>query len=149
MTNACLSQHAAPPLAEETLPMNPSRILIVEDNRALSRVVQVVLAKAGFDVVCAYDGEAAWGLIQTENAFDLIVTDQQMPLLNGVDLCRRIRKMDGPTASIPIFLLTAKGLELDLQQLKSELDITDVIAKPFSPIALVEVLEKHLSIATR
>lgn len=123
---------------------NSENILIVEDNRALSRVIQVVLAKAGFNVTCAYDGEAAWSLIQ-ENEYDLIVTDQQMPKLNGVDLCHRVRKMDGRYSSIPIFLLTAKGLELDLQKLKSELAITDVIAKPFSPVALVEVLEQHLT----
>jgi len=121
-----------------------NNILIVEDNRALIRVIQVVLAKAGFNVTCAYDGEAAWNLIQ-ENEFDLIVTDQQMPRLNGVELCQRVRKMDGRYSSIPIFLLTAKGLELDSNQLKSELDITDVIAKPFSPVALVGVLEQHLT----
>jgi DNA-binding response OmpR family regulator len=111
-------------------------VLVVEDNRALNRVVQTVLQNAGYQVSVAHDGEAAWALARDRN-FDLIITDQQMPKLGGVEFCHRIRQSEGANRSTRIFMLTAKGLELDLAKLKTELNITDVFAKPFSPSELM------------
>lgn len=116
------------------------QILVVEDNRAMARVISVVLESAGYRVTVAFDGEAGWTEATNEN-FDLIITDQQMPKLNGVDLCRRLRSHD-QYKSTPIFMLTAKGLELDLTALKDELGISEVFGKPFSPSMITKYVEQ-------
>ncbi|MEM7455367.1 MAG: response regulator [Planctomycetota bacterium] len=119
------------------------QVIVVEDNPALLRVVQVVLNNAGYSVTTAENGEQAWNLIQ-KNDFDLVITDEQMPGMSGTELCRILRS-DSKYESLPVFLLTARGLELDLERLKRELNINEAFAKPFSPTALIEVVNTCLS----
>jgi len=118
------------------------KILVVDDQRAILSVVRFNLERAGFTVTVAQSGPEAWKLLQTED-FDLIVTDYQMPEMNGEELCRHIRQ-DARLTNIPIILLSGKGLELDLAQLRKEFGVHKVIFKPFGPSSLVATIEACL-----
>ena len=115
------------------------RALIVDDNLALARVTQFALDRAGYETQTARNGRLALEVAQATQ-FDVVVTDQQMPEMTGIELCRELRKL--PTyAECPIILLTAKGLELELPRLREELGINAVFSKPFSPGAVVRAVE--------
>ena len=111
------------------------KALIVDDNVALARVTQFALTRAGFDAKIAGNGRKALDLAQVET-FDIIISDQQMPEMTGLELCRRLRATE-TYAHTPIILLTAKGLELELPTLQRELDISAIFPKPFSPSEVV------------
>ena len=119
---------------------------MVEDNAALARVVQFNLERAGFEVVVTNNGRQAFTALQGEASFDLVVTDQQMPVMTGVELCQQMRACER-FAHTPVIMLTAKGLELELSQLQRELGISLVLPKPFSPHGLVEAIQELLSAA--
>ncbi len=122
------------------------RILVVEDNPALSKVLAINLKNAGFDVSTAHNGQVALDLVREEQ-FDLIVTDMQMPLMDGCEFCSNMRQIDS-YADVPVFLLTAKGMELDLPKMRDELGITATYAKPFSPAAIVQEIRDCLAPTT-
>ena len=126
-------------------PEPANRILIADDNRAMAHVVQFNLERAGYDVTVARTGLEAWELVQARH-FDLVVTDYQMPDMNGEELCRRMRQEER-FASIPLILLSAKGLELDSRRLSEELGFAAIMFKPFSPRALVETVASALQVA--
>jgi CheY-like chemotaxis protein len=115
------------------------RALIVDDNLALARVTQFALDRAGYETQTARNGRLALEVAQASQ-FDVVVTDQQMPEMTGIELCRELRKLDA-YAGCPIILLTAKGLELELPRLRDELGINAVFSKPFSPGAVVRAVE--------
>ncbi len=119
------------------------RALIVDDNLALARVTQFALDRAGFETQTARNGRLALEAAK-QMQFDVVVTDQQMPELTGVELCRELRKLP-EYVDCPIILLTAKGLELELPRLREELGISGVFSKPFSPAAVVKAVEDLLN----
>jgi len=119
------------------------RALIVDDNVALARVTQFALDGAGFKTQTAYNGRLALDAA-LETHFDIVITDQQMPEMTGVELCRKLRSLP-EYALCPIILLTAKGLELELPQLRDELGIDATFAKPFSPSAIVKACGELLA----
>ncbi|MET3721887.1 MULTISPECIES: response regulator transcription factor [unclassified Arthrobacter] len=107
------------------------RILLVEDEATIAQVVHDYLVQAGFQVDMAGDGFTALHLAQT-HAPDLIILDRMLPGLDGVEVCRRIRR----THSMPIIMLTALGTEDD-RILGLEMGADDYVTKPFSPRELV------------
>lgn len=111
-------------------------ILLCDDELPILRAVEFKLKRAGFIVRLAQDGESAWSMIQ-EALPDLIVSDYQMPRLDGLGLAKRLHDA-GLTARIPFLLLTGKGFELDHDTIKEEYGITEVLPKPFSPRELLE-----------
>lgn len=121
------------------------RVLIVDDNIALARVTQFALNNAGFDTQTAANGEIALELAK-ESQYDMVITDQQMPKLTGIELCRELRNLS-EYKDCPIILLTAKGLELELPRLREELGINSTFAKPFSPSEIVKTVQELLSVA--
>jgi CheY-like chemotaxis protein len=121
-------------------------ILVVEDNTALASVIRFNLERSGFDVTVANNGREAWELAQ-DRTFDLIVTDQQMPVMTGCDLCRKLRATEA-YAHTPVIMLTAKGMELELPRLREELDISATFLKPFSPKIVVKAVEDCLVAAS-
>ncbi len=127
--------------------MNPTekRTLIVDDNVALARVIQFAMEGAGFETVTAQNAQIAFDLA-TQSQFDVVITDQQMPVMTGVELCRKLRDLP-EYQNCPIILLTAKGLELELPRLQHELDIDATFSKPFSPSALVKTVNELLAAA--
>ncbi|MCB2181731.1 MAG: response regulator transcription factor [Desulfobulbaceae bacterium] len=103
------------------------RILIIEDNTDLAKVLQMHLQDLAFEVDLAHDGVA--GLTRAEaGSYDLIILDLMLPGLDGIEICRRIRQK-GPYT--PILMLTSKSSELD-RILGLEIGADDYVTKPFS-----------------
>ncbi len=109
-------------------------VLIVDDEADIVELVSYNLKKEGFSVDSAADGEAAL-LKLKKNKYSLAVLDLMLPGLQGLELCRIIRK-DPTTSSLPIIMLTAKGEEVD-RILGLEIGADDYMTKPFSPRELV------------
>lgn len=107
------------------------KILVVEDDLSLSDVIAFTLRRAGFEILTAYDGLAALTTWEQQRP-DLLVLDLNLPKLDGLDVCRRIRLID----KTPIIMLSARsGDEAVVKGL--ELGADDYIVKPFSPSQLV------------
>lgn len=110
-----------------------AKILLVDDEKDIVEFLQYNLEAEGFEVICAYDGEAA--LSKMEEKPDLVVLDVMMPKMNGYDVCKNIRLIEEYN-EIPIIFLTAKTTEFD--ELKGfDLGADDYIKKPISPKMLV------------
>lgn len=107
------------------------KILIVDDEKPISDIVKFNLEKEGFEVVTAYDGEEALQKVEEENP-DLIVLDLMLPKIDGLEVCREVRK----TRDTPIIMVTAKDQEID-KVLGLELGADDYVTKPFSNRELV------------
>ena len=115
--------------------MPKARILIVEDDRALSDVLAYNLKKVGYEVLVANDGQS--GLTQAQLKLpDLVLLDVMLPVLDGLDVCRRLRA-DPATRDISIIMLTAKAEETD-ELVGFTLGADDYVAKPFSVKVLLE-----------
>lgn len=119
------------------------RILVCDDESHITLAVSMKLQRAGFLVETASDGQMAWESIQ-RNPPDLLLTDCQMPRLDGIGLCRLIRQHEA-TKHLPILMLTAKGYELDQDFIRGELGIAELIVKPFSPRELLQSVESVLA----
>ena len=118
-----------------------NRILIADDEAHVTHIVAAKLRKAGFDVRVANDGEEALREAM-ESPPDLLITDLQMPYLSGFEVAMRL-KADARTAEVPIILLTARGYVLDPAELALT-NIRQVMAKPFSALALLDAVQKTL-----
>jgi two-component system alkaline phosphatase synthesis response regulator PhoP len=112
------------------------KILVADDEAHILHIVTMKLRNAGFEVITAVDGEEAMELVVAEKP-NLLITDNQMPFLTGLDLCKKLRQ-SGLAPNLPIIMLTARGHDLDQADIAAA-GISDVLAKPFSPR---EVLEK-------
>ncbi len=110
------------------------RILVVDDDKQITRLVQSYLEKAGFSVLTAYDGENALRVIRHERP-DLIVLDLMLPGKDGWEITRILRS-DERLASIPILMLTARVEDTD-KILGLELGADDYMPKPFNPREVV------------
>ena len=110
------------------------KILIVEDDNNISKLVEYNLQKAGFKTLVAGSGEDALKVLQRAK-IHLAILDIMLPGLDGIEVCKRI-KNNKKTAAIKILMLTAKGEELD-KVLGFELGADDYVVKPFSPRELV------------
>lgn len=113
-------------------------VLIAEDSYSLANLLEFLLKRNGFDVCLARRGDKA-AIEAQQQTFDIMVLDQQMPGLTGIEVLRSIRS-GGPSQHATVYLCTAKSHELDLISLQVELDIAGVYNKPFSPRDLVETL---------
>ncbi len=109
-------------------------VLIVDDEKDIADVVQYNLEKEGFKTICARDGHHALKLVYNTPP-DLIILDQMLPVMNGLELCRLLKR-DAKTSGIPIIFLTVKNEEVD-KIVGLELGADDYITKPFSPRELV------------
>jgi len=105
------------------------KILIVDDEKDIVDLVAYNLEKEGYETLKALDGEKALQLVRAKNP-GLVVLDLMLPGIQGLEVCKRIRK-DPETAAIPIIMLTAKGDEID-KILGLEVGADDYITKPFS-----------------
>jgi len=110
------------------------KILIVEDEKDIVKMLDYNLKKEGFRTISAYDGEDALDLASREHP-DLIILDLMLPGMDGLEVCRELKR-ESNTASIPIIMLTAKSQESD-KVVGLELGADDYITKPFSPRELV------------
>jgi diguanylate cyclase (GGDEF)-like protein len=121
-------------MTEPVEPAGRDLILVVDDDPDIARFVEVNLKLQGFDVVVANDGEQALELIGLRHP-DLAVVDLMMPRVDGMELTRRLRA-NPLTASIPIIMLTARGLTID-KVLGLTAGADDYLVKPFDTLELV------------
>ncbi|MFH0754484.1 MAG: response regulator transcription factor [Candidatus Omnitrophota bacterium] len=110
--------------------MDKKKILIVEDEKDIARLIQYNLDKAGYVCETAVSGEAGLSLLD-KHPFDLVILDVMLPGVDGLDVCRRI-KQNPELRHIPVMMLTAKGEEVD-RIVGLELGADDYVVKPFSP----------------
>jgi CheY-like chemotaxis protein len=120
-----------------------AKVLVCEDNAALSAVVCFNLRRAGFQVTAVNNGRLALDALQ-QGTFDLVLSDQQMPLMTGIQLCENVRQIPAHKRT-PFILLTAKCMEIDIAKLQQELGVTRALPKPFSPSELVNCIEEALA----
>jgi len=111
------------------------RILIVEDERALTDVLVYNLEREGYEAIVAHDGQEGLRKAQTLLP-DLIILDLMLPLMSGLDICRELRSGER-TREIPIVMLTAKAEESD-QLVGFSLGADDYVTKPFSVKVLLQ-----------
>ena len=114
------------------------KILVVDDEKPISDIVKFNLAKEGYDVYTAYDGEEALEKV-TEVEPDLILLDLMLPKMDGLEVAREVRK----TYDMPIIMVTAKDSEID-KVLGLELGADDYVTKPFSNRELVARVKANL-----
>ena len=119
--------------------MDKVKILVVDDESRMRKLVRDFLVKSGFEVLEAGDGEAALDLFYEDKEIALIILDVMMPKMDGWAVCREIRQH----SKVPIIMLTAKGEERD-ELLGFELGVDEYISKPFSPQILVARVEAIL-----
>lgn len=116
-------------------------ILVVDDSTTMRQMVSFTLTSAGHDVVEVADGNEAVQAASS-NKFDLVITDVNMPGMNGIDLVRTLRGM--PEGKfIPMLVLTTES-EQSIKQRGREAGATGWIVKPFSPEVLLATLKKVL-----
>ncbi|MFM9961351.1 MAG: response regulator [Planctomycetaceae bacterium] len=118
------------------------RVHICDDEPYILLAVSLKFSKSGFEVTTANDGEAAWVSMQRQPPH-LLITDLQMPRLDGLGLIKRMRA-DPALCDIPVILLTAKGFELDEDELRDEYGVHHLVCKPFSPRQLVALTHSLL-----
>ncbi len=119
--------------------MEKSKILVVDDESRMRKLVRDFLVKNNYEVVEAADGEEALDLFFEKNDMDLVILDVMMPKMDGWQVCREIREY----SKVPIIMLTAKSDERD-ELLGFELGVDEYISKPFSPKILVARVEAIL-----
>jgi two-component system phosphate regulon response regulator PhoB len=121
--------------------MAKAKILVVEDDRSLADVLEYNLRQEGYETHVAYDGQD--GLNQSKlRSPDLVVLDLMLPIIDGLEICRRIRA-DPVTKKQLVLMLTAKGEETD-QVAGFSVGVDDYVAKPFSVRVLLERIKALL-----
>jgi CheY-like chemotaxis protein len=119
------------------------KILVAEDSRVLGDVIQFNLQRAGFEVTLARNGNDAMRLLESE-PFSMLVTDHEMPGLNGEQICDRVRN-ELHLDSLRVVMCSAKGHELDREALKAKFSLEAILFKPFSIRDLMSLLENLVS----
>lgn len=119
--------------------MNELKILVVDDESRMRKLVKDFLTRAGYQVLEAQDGEEAVDTFYSTKGINLLVLDVMMPKMDGWEVCREIRK----NSKVPIIMLTARSDERD-ELLGFDLGVDEYISKPFSPKILVARVEAIL-----
>jgi DNA-binding response OmpR family regulator len=119
-----------------------AKIVVADDETHILHIVSLKLRNAGYDVLTAVDGEEALELCGAERP-DLLITDYQMPIMTGLDVCKRLRSQ-AHTRHIPALMLTARGFDIEPGEM-AEAGIAAVLAKPFSPREVLEKVKELLN----
>ena len=114
------------------------KLLLVEDDTEISEMLRNFLEAENFDVDAAFDGECAIRIFE-ENQYDLVILDLMLPVLNGLEVIKRIRKQ----SIVPILILSAKDKDTD-KILGLGLGADDYITKPFSPTEVLARVKANL-----
>lgn len=119
--------------------MEELKVLVVDDESRMRKLVKDFLNKKGFIVLEAADGEEAIDIFFSDNSINLLILDVMMPKMDGWEMVKEVRKV----SKVPIIMLTARGQEQD-ELLGFELGVDEYISKPFSPKILVARVEAIL-----
>ena len=121
------------------------RVLVCDDEFHIRQTTEFVLKRAGFEILCAADGQQGWELFQQYHP-DILVTDFQMPGMNGAQLVQRIRESH-PSPKIPVVMITGKAGEFSGKSEFEQLQVAALIAKPFSPHELLHCVQRLIETA--
>lgn len=111
--------------------MAKQKILVIDDEENVCELVSLYFGKAGYEVVCAADGVEGLDTLREQRP-DIVILDLMLPGIDGVDVCKEIRK----TSNVPLIMLTARVDEVD-RVLGLEIGADDYVTKPFSPRELL------------
>jgi CheY-like chemotaxis protein len=127
--------------------MARANILVVEDSFTVAKRLRISLERLGFCVDVARNGREAWTKAKRQQ-YDLVVTDEQMPVMSGQELCRQLRN-DDRYAHTPIVFLTAHAPDLDTNEVNGDLGVSAIFEKPFRPELIIRFIENQLRDARR
>jgi CheY-like chemotaxis protein len=125
------------------MPVSPPerrRILVVDDEPHIGRIIQFKLEQGPYDVALSHDGIAALERLRGSDPFDLILLDILLPRIGGIELLAQLRRMPH-RKDTPVIMLTAKGNETDREQ-AAALGAFDFLVKPFSPKKLLARIDE-------
>jgi two-component system chemotaxis response regulator CheY len=114
-------------------------ILAVDDSASMRQMVSFTLKSAGYNVVEAVDGQDAWEKA-AQRSFDLVLTDQNMPRMDGISLTKKLRE-NAQFKATPILILTTESSD-QMKQAGRAAGATGWLVKPFDPSKLIEVIKK-------
>ncbi|TAL35921.1 MAG: response regulator [Alphaproteobacteria bacterium] len=136
--------------SESALPqMKPLNVLVAEDNKINQKVISGLLQKGGHSFTIAADGAEAVDHLRDENsAYDLVLMDMQMPLMDGLTATGEIRKLAGKHKDIPIIALTANAVRGDEQRCLAA-GMNDYVSKPINPEALYRAMARQVPSAVK
>lgn len=124
-------------------PAATPRILLVDDEEAIRQICAETLARYGYQVDTAEDGETGWEMLNAakfdSDAYDLLITDNNMPRLSGFDLVKRLR-----SAQIDLPVIMASGMVNVLRSETESLGLAAILAKPFFPKDLIKAVKSVL-----
>lgn len=121
------------------------KILVVDDELYVTQLLAFILRRTGDEVYTADNGETAIALA-AEVKPDLVIADYQMPLINGLELCRRLKQQE-QTAEVPVMVLTARGHRLRPADVEGT-NVRVMLPKPFSPRELLSRVEEMIGPGT-
>lgn len=121
----------------------PKRVLIADDELHVQHVLAFRLQAEGVEVFTAEDGAEAYELAKRVKP-DLVITDLLMPVLDGLELCRKLRS--NPKTDVPVILLTARGHHVSIEELERS-GVKGVITKPFSLREVIKLTHQLLDAA--
>jgi DNA-binding response OmpR family regulator len=119
------------------------RVLVVDDEPHIGRIIQLKLENGPYEVDLAHDGRSALEQLRSERHIDLILLDILMPHVSGLEVLAELRRLPHRNAT-PVIMLTAKGQEADRER-AAELGATDFLTKPFSPKKLLARIDEILA----
>jgi len=126
-------------LPEKEDPFMARKILAVDDEKHIVRLIQVNLERQGYDVVTAFDGKEALQKVEAERP-DLVVLDVMMPYMDGFEVLQNLKR-NPSTRDIPVIMLTAKAQDADVfKGLQSGVDL--YLTKPFNPMELISFVKR-------
>src|SRR5262249_5924438 len=126
-----------PPSGREPAPAASGRALVVDDSRAIREALTAMLARDGWIVDVAEDGARAWHMAQ-QLRYDLVVTDLEMPRMNGFELIARLRD-DRVLADVPVVIITSRATPENRRRAK-DLGVKSMVAKPITRRKLLDAL---------
>lgn len=121
--------------------MSEGKILVADDEIHIIHVVAIKLRNNGYEVITAQDGAEAYELA-CEHKPDIVVSDLQMPIMNGFEFIEKLRANE-LMADVPVIMLTARSFEIEDEE-KQRLKISECLSKPFSPKELLRIVEDVL-----
>jgi two-component system, chemotaxis family, chemotaxis protein CheY len=125
----------------EDSPVGAGRILVVDDDPVMRRVLLSVLERAQYDVLASTDGREAWTEL-AEARIDLVITDREMPAMNGLELLRAVRQSPRH-GGVPVIMLTGSVLESAPHEADAE-GASAFLTKPVSSRELLDLVERLL-----
>ena len=117
--------------------MKDMKILVVDDDKDIRKIIRIYLEQQGYEIIEAEDGLEA--LEKIDDSYDLVILDVMMPNLDGIETCRKIRE----NYIMPVIFLTAKSEEMDKVEGFS-VGADDYVSKPFTPLELIARVRSHL-----